>query len=181
MKQLPLLQSPPPRTRAECVGGREARMAGKELCERVLCRHHLIGAIANWSSKSKKHEDQAVESMRAWLDGEFDGHCVLDIVDTGRVSDEKIAKMLCMQDAKTVTRRCAEAKYELRQRMPAWMAREKRQRLNLTFNEFDALTQKKSGVKVPRSGPLEMFWREKGNEPSINEFSCGNVARNESS
>lgn len=178
-KSLPLFGEPilartvPLGTRADCIGGREARMAGRELCERVLCRYHIIGGIAKWS---RTHEEDAVESMRAWLEGEFQGHCALDIADDSadamagvpgkaRATDGQIAKMMSV-DVKTLTKRCAEALYEFRQSMPASWLKEKRQKLDLSKTEFERglVDGEKRRAKSIKMGGLELLWEELQNE-----------------
>lgn len=161
-KSLPLFGEPtlartvPLGTRADCIDGRDARMAGRELCDKVLCRYHIIGGIAKWS---REHEEAAVESMRAWLEGEFQGHCALDIADGGGASDDQIAKMMSI-DVKTLTKRCAEALYEFRQTMPASWVKEKRQRLDVTRDEFERglVDDEKKRKRSAKMGGLELLW-----------------------
>jgi hypothetical protein len=146
-------------------------MAGRALCERVLCRYHIIGGIAKWS---RDHEGDAVESMRAWLEGEFFGHCALDIADDtadaiegvpgkSQATDAQIAKMMSV-DVRTLTKRCAEAMYEFRQTMPANWLRERRQLLDVTRDEFERglVDGEKKRAKAGKPGGLELLWGELG-------------------
>jgi hypothetical protein len=105
-----------PLTRAGCVEGRERRLRGEEQCSAICCRYHILGDIAR-----RKNESQAVEAMRAWIEGETEGTCWLDIADAlesdGRVMpDEQIAAMLGISKERAVSL-YAESVDEYRERL----------------------------------------------------------------
>lgn len=110
--------------RSECPGGSPLdRMQGRTMCDRLTCQYHMMREIVEISRvryRDKKTgmngEDRAVESMRAWLEGEWSGHCVLDIAETGGATDAEIHKMLAIPPDRTTAQRIAESADEFRGR-----------------------------------------------------------------
>lgn len=114
--RLSILQAPKSMTRGDCSPGRDRRMAGEEMCPRVLCRYHLLGDIAR---RSKTHEGEAVEAMRGWIEGDWEGCCALDHADLleeqGRSMPDPYHAAMLGVTVKRLTQIAAEAGYGLRQ------------------------------------------------------------------
>jgi hypothetical protein len=82
------------------------------MCRHLTCRHNLLGEL------TRRPPGEAEEAMRAFLAGEWDDSCALDVADRGGIEDAAIALILG-STAKRVTQISAEALYRARGKITA--------------------------------------------------------------